>query len=124
MRWMYSHGDCIALGICGTWVHDIRGRMDDCSVYACCREHNQKGSKSMAEIQMRCEEIRKQFEKEGCCLTNEEYRNLVKYARRKMSLAGKDESYLPYLLTDVIKEFFIRNAVNAFSVEMMEVAKY
>ena len=36
----------------------------------------------------------------------------------------KDESYIPYLLPDVIKEYFIRNAINEVSTGMMEFERY
>ena len=51
-------------------------------------------------------------------MTDRKFTELVQYAERKA--AGKDESYIPYLLPDVIKEYFIRNAINEVSTGMME----
>ena len=52
------------------------------------------------------------------------FTELVQYAERKAAVAGKDESYIPYLLPDVIKEYFIRNAINEVSTGMMEFERY
>lgn len=57
-------------------------------------------------------EIRESMEKEGYKLQDGEYENLLEYARRKAKSAGKDESYLPLLLPDVIKEYFFRAYIN------------
>ena len=57
-------------------------------------------------------EIRESMEKEGYKLQDGEYENLLEYARRKAKVAGKDESYLPLLLPDVIKEYFFRAYIN------------
>lgn len=45
-------------------------------------------------------------------MSDEEWDEQLAYARRKAKCAGKDESYIPYLLPDVIREFFIRAAIN------------
>ena len=63
---------------------------------------------------MEYQDIRKRLaEEEGLHLTDDEFEYAVWYARRKAEVAGKDESYLPYLLPDVIREMFIRAAINA-----------
>lgn len=66
------------------------------------------------------EGIRKELEKEGYTLSNGEFASLLEYARRKAESAGKDETYLPLLLPDVIKEYFFRACVTGISVLRME----
>ena len=70
------------------------------------------------------EDIRKDAEKQGYSMTDRKFTELVQYAERKAAVAGKDESYIPYLLPDVIKEYFIRNAINEVSTGMMEFERY
>lgn len=65
-------------------------------------------------------EIRESMEKEGYKLQDGEYENLLEYARRKAKVAGKDESYLPLLLPDVIKEYFFRAYINLAGLIAME----
>lgn len=65
-------------------------------------------------------EIRESMEKEGYKLQDGEYENLLEYARRKAKSAGKDESYLPLLLPDVIKEYFFRAYINLAGMMAME----
>lgn len=65
-------------------------------------------------------EIRESMEKEGYRLQDGEYENLLEYARRKAKSAGKDESYLPLLLPDVIKEYFFRAYINLAGLMVME----
>ena len=65
-------------------------------------------------------EIRESMEKEGYKLQDGEYENLLEYARRKAKSAGKDESYLPLLLPDVIKEYFFRAYINLAGLMVME----
>lgn len=57
------------------------------------------------------EGIRKDAEEQGYSMTDEKFTELVRYAERKAAVAGKDESYIPYLLPDVIKEYFIRKLI-------------
>lgn len=64
--------------------------------------------------------IKKELEKDGYQLTNAEFSCLVEYARRKAEAAGKDESYLPYLIPDVVKEYFFRAWVNWTTILNME----
>lgn len=66
------------------------------------------------------DDIKKEIEKDGYQLTNAEFSCLVEYARRKAEVAGKDESYLPYLIPDVVKEYFFRAWVNLTTVLSME----
>ena len=68
--------------------------------------------------------LRKDAEKQGYSMTDRKFTELVQYAERKAAVAGKDESYIPYLLPDVIKEYFIRNAINEVSTGMMEFERY
>ena len=65
-------------------------------------------------------EIRESMEKEGYKLQDGEYENLLEYDRRKAKSAGKDESYLPLLLPDVIKEYFFRAYINLAGLMAME----
>lgn len=65
-------------------------------------------------------EIRESMEKEGYSLKDGEYENLLEYARRKAKNSGKDESYLPLLLPDVIKEYFFRAYINLAGLMVME----
>lgn len=58
-------------------------------------------------------DIKDKLDQSGLQTTQEEFDGLVAYARRKAQAAGKDESYLPYLLPDVVKEYFFRNYINA-----------
>lgn len=64
--------------------------------------------------------IRKSMEEEGYKLQDGEYENLLEYAGRKAETAGKDESYLPLLLPDVIKEYFFRAYINLAGLMAME----
>ena len=66
------------------------------------------------------ESIRAELEDQGYPLTDELYDELLTYARRKAEVAGKDEGYIPYLLPDVIKEYFFRLMINARSLAMMD----
>lgn len=68
------------------------------------------------------EEIRKECEKEGCKVDDKEFGDLLSYARRKAGVLGKGESYISYLLPDVIREYIFRNTVNAISMAIMNVA--
>lgn len=64
-------------------------------------------------------EIRKRLEAQGLVLTDEEYAEQVRYARRKCEVNGKGEDYMPLLLPDVIKEYLMRSYIN-----MVTMAKY
>lgn len=61
------------------------------------------------------EEIRRDAEDDGYHLTDEEFEKLVRYAKRKALVSGKNEAYVPYLLPDVIKEYFGRRAINTLT---------
>ena len=65
------------------------------------------------------EEVRKKMESEGMILTQAEFEVIVKCARRKLEVCKKDESYLPLLLEDEIKNYFFRITVNAAGLLMM-----
>ena len=57
------------------------------------------------------QEIRTELEADGFRLDDEEYTEAVNYARRKAKSSGKDESYMPYVLPDVIREWITRKAM-------------
>jgi len=61
---------------------------------------------------MQYAEIREALERKGYILQDAEYNELVQYARRKASVAGNDESYIPLLLPDVVREHYMRTAIN------------
>ena len=66
------------------------------------------------------EDLREELEKDGYILSNGEFESLLEYAKRKAKTAGKDESYLPLLLPDVIKEYFFRTGVTGIGILQME----
>lgn len=43
----------------------------------------------------------------------------MEYAKRKVKIAGKDESYIPILLSDMVKEYFFRMGVNLETMSKM-----
>ena len=61
------------------------------------------------------EQIRQELEEKGYKLSDSEFTDMVEYARKKAKVAGKDESYLPLLLPDVIEEYYFRMFINAVS---------
>lgn len=63
-------------------------------------------------------EIKEQLEADGFSLTDEEYAKAVSYSRRKAEVAGENESYVPYLLPDVIREWSMRQAINYFTLSV------
>ena len=63
--------------------------------------------------------IREEMENAGYVLEDSEFEKVVAYARRKAEVSGKDESYMPYLLPDVIREWITRQAINAVSIAAM-----
>ena len=70
------------------------------------------------------QEIREKAETDGYKVDDDTFQELIEYARRKAKVAGRDESYLPFLLPDVIKEWYIRRAINVYSIAMMQIQKY
>ncbi len=66
-------------------------------------------------------EIRKKAEDAGYHMDDEEYGKIVAYAKRKAAFSGKGDSYIPYLLPDVIREYFVRVAINSFSIELLKI---
>lgn len=68
--------------------------------------------------------IREKAEADGYKVDGDTFHELIEYARRKAKTAGRDESYLPFLLPDVIKEWYIRRAINIYSIAMMQIQKY
>lgn len=68
--------------------------------------------------------IREKAEADGYKVDDDTFKELIEYARRKVKVSGYDESYLPFLLPDVIKEWYIRRAINIYSKAMMQIQKY
>lgn len=58
------------------------------------------------------ESLKQKLEKDGYKISNVEFSCLVEYARRKAKIAGKDETYIPILLPDTVKEYIFRKGVN------------
>ena len=69
------------------------------------------------------QDIREKAEADGYKVNDDTFRELIEYARRKAKVAGRDESYLPFLLPDVIKEWYIRRAINVYSLAMVQIKK-
>lgn len=67
------------------------------------------------------ESIRKRVAEDGYSVSDTVFGDLVGYARRKAEIAGQGEAYISVLLPDVIREWCIRNAINAFSTEAMKI---
>lgn len=67
--------------------------------------------------------IRERMEADGYKVGDDEFPKIVSYAKRKAKTAGKDETYLPLLLPDVIREWVIRQTVNRYSLAMMEILR-
>lgn len=65
--------------------------------------------------------IRKKAAEDGYSVSDAVFGDLITYAKRKAEIAGQGETYIPILLPDVIKEWCIRNAINAFSTEAMRI---
>ena len=74
-----------------------------------------RGTKKMQEY----ESVKQQLEKDGYKISNAEFSCLVEYAKRKVKIAGKDESYIPILLPDMVKEYFFRMGVNLETMSKM-----
>jgi len=64
-------------------------------------------------------EVRKEMEAKGYQMSDEEYENHIRYARRKANMAGRGERYVPLLLPDVIRENAIRTAINSVTMGLM-----
>ena len=66
-------------------------------------------------------EIVEDYRKDGLHLSDEEAENLEKFCYRKMEVARVEnqEEYLPLLFKDVVKEHFLRMAINAKSLLIM-----
>ena len=65
------------------------------------------------------ESVKQQLEKDGYKISNAEFSCLVEYVKRKVKIAGKDESYIPILLPDMVKEYFLRMGVNLETMSKM-----
>ena len=69
---------------------------------------------------MKFMEIREAMEAAGYKLDDEQYHEAVVYAYRKAIASGKDESYVPLLLPDVIREWVVRHAINTISKALVD----
>lgn len=65
------------------------------------------------------ESVKQQLEKDGYKISNAEFSCLIEYAKRKVKIAEKDESYIPILLPDMVKEYFFRMGVNLEAMSKM-----
>ena len=70
---------------------------------------------------MQYPEIRKKAEDAGYRMDDETFGKVVAYAKRKAATSGKGDSYIPYVLPDMIREYFVRIAINSFSAELMKI---
>ena len=69
------------------------------------------------------QDVRERMEADGYKVSDDEFSQILSYARRKAEVSGKGESYLPLLLPDVIREWLIRQTVNRYSIAMMEILR-
>lgn len=69
------------------------------------------------------QDVRERMEADGYKVGDDEFSQILSYARRKAETSGKGESYLPFLLPDVIREWLIRQAVNRYSIAMMDILR-
>ena len=67
--------------------------------------------------------IRARMEADGYKVGDDEFVQILPYAKRKAEVSGKGESYLPFLLPDMIREWLIRQTVNGYSIAMMEILR-
>lgn len=67
--------------------------------------------------------IRERMEVEGYKVSDDEFSQILSYGKRKAEASGKGESYLPFLLPDLIREWLIRQAMNRYSMGMMEILR-
>ena len=67
--------------------------------------------------------IRERMEADGYKVGDDEFVQILSYAKRKAQVSGKGESYLPFLLPDMIREWLIRQTVNGYSIAMMEILR-
>lgn len=65
------------------------------------------------------ESVKQQLEKDGYKISNAEFSCLIEYVKRKVRIAEKDESYIPILLPDMVKEYFFRMGVNLEAMSKM-----
>lgn len=69
------------------------------------------------------QDVRERMEANGYKVGDDEFSKILSYARRKAEASGKGEAYLPFLLPDVIREWLIRQAVNRYSIAMMDILR-
>ena len=69
---------------------------------------------------MEFEEIRSALETAGYRLDDAQYQEAVAYTYRKAAASGKDESYVPLLLPDVIRELVVRHTINTISAALVD----
>ena len=63
--------------------------------------------------------VRKDMRSAGIDLTDQEFNEAVDLACRKTAVTGMDESYLPFLLPDVIREMAVRREINNITASVM-----
>lgn len=68
---------------------------------------------------MSYDQVREEMRKEGLEITRQEYEDGLNLAVRKAACAGKDSSYIPLLLPDVIRQIKFSNIVNAMAELML-----
>lgn len=68
------------------------------------------------------EMVRKDMEKQGFSLTDDEYQDILEYTIRKAERCGKDQDYIPVLLENEIRDYFFRHTVTFESVLKMAIA--
>lgn len=76
----------------------------------------------MPDITAEANKVRKDMEKKGYVLTEEEYQIILEYTIKKNDRCGKSRGYVPLLLEDEIKDYYFRNTVTAISIINMAIA--
>ena len=62
------------------------------------------------------EEIRRNLEKKGYRVADNQFYKIVTLAKIKAIISGKGERYIGLLLPDVVKDYFFREAINASTI--------
>lgn len=68
--------------------------------------------KLSAEIYTDLQKVRKDLQASGFELTDPEFDEVLQVSCRKVRLTGMTESYLPFLVPDVIRETVYRREIN------------
>lgn len=67
-----------------------------------------------------CDKVREEREAEGYILSDWEYEKVLKYSESKRKMNGKEPEYLILLMWDEIRDKCFRDAINAYSIGIME----